>query len=234
MIGEKPSNALFVLLLLFSCIPCPPSFGAEPSYESEEQDLEFKRLLDEGLNYFVNEKDYAKAIECFEKALVVKPRDPTARKALRLARDSARNYHCAVVPASVSQSTEPVQGSSVPPGDKQGKSSGWLHFESPSGESKNAGEKARLVSQHYNKGLLDFMNEKYSKTIKEMEAVLKLDPSHAKARKLLMRAYSLQEKKFIDVNLTRYFIEKPLPPGQILYAIAFFPSPLAGEGEDGG
>ena len=208
---------LFTFSSLFSCILCPAVSAAQaPALTSEEKEQEFKRLLDEGLDDFVNKKDYGKAIRAFQAALKLKPRDPTVKKALRMARKKAKEVPPPPAPpeevASSSQtpvisstaviaSTQTVPGPLVPAGDKTEvlpssgapESPGWLRIETQSEDSKNSDEISKLISDHYNKGLLAFMDEHYSKTIKEMEAVLKIDPNHAKAKKLLMRAYSMQE-----------------------------------------
>lgn len=196
----------FLILVSFSSVTRAVDHAADPAGlprgqagKPEERDREFKKFLDEGLNRFVNEKDYVKAVESFENALKIKPRDPTARKAFRLAKDKADEIRAGSLP------NESVSSSAVKSPDKP---AGRLKFE-PSGDAMlfsreksiaspdhappGADEKTRLVSEHYNKGLLYFMDERYSKVIKEMEAVLKIDPKNAKARKLLMRAYSLWE-----------------------------------------
>ena len=54
---------LFVLLVPFSRMTPPSLSAADPAYEFKLKDQKFKKFLDEGLDYFVKEKNYAEIAE---------------------------------------------------------------------------------------------------------------------------------------------------------------------------
>ncbi|OGR84114.1 MAG: hypothetical protein A2636_00320 [Elusimicrobia bacterium RIFCSPHIGHO2_01_FULL_64_10] len=77
---------LFCFILSVAGPASAEDFDSGPADQSDPAKL-YQTLLDQGLSYFVNEQDYAKAAECFQKALDINPKDPVARKSLRLARE---------------------------------------------------------------------------------------------------------------------------------------------------
>ena len=159
------------------------SAGRKPPLDPYANHREFDQLMDQGLQAFMNQKNYWVAAQKFEAAVKLMPKDITARKALRLARNKLKTLPPepapVPVPVAVPELTEPV-----PPVPE--------HVEPSPDTAAQENETVRHehIDVHYNSGLVAFMEENYSKTIKEMEAILRLDPGHAKARKLLMKAYS--------------------------------------------
>ncbi|OGR89633.1 MAG: hypothetical protein A3A86_04235 [Elusimicrobia bacterium RIFCSPLOWO2_01_FULL_60_11] len=58
---------------------------------------------------------------------------------------------------------------------------------------RDAREKELKIKEHYQNGVVAYMGEDYSKAVEEMKTVLMLDPENAKARKLLMKAYTFSK-----------------------------------------
>src|SRR3989344_2061245 len=67
----------------------PPEKTEEEVQSEAEKMQQFNFYLDQGLSAYINEQDFDIAIRNFEAALEIKPKDPTARKALRLAKEKA-------------------------------------------------------------------------------------------------------------------------------------------------
>lgn len=218
---------------------------AEETQEYEEREQKFNFYLDQGLSAYINEQNYEIAIRNFEAALVLKPKDPTARKSLRLAREKAGNrplkplirepapaasvpqtqlaiepiltpgattdalsQSASETPAEVKSFTESISqptltsgttaaAPAVPPAEKTiftpvqaTPPPSLLEYPVKEDPKRAAREKERQIKNRYREGVMAYMIEDYSKAVKAMEAILEIDPGNAKARKLLMKAYS--------------------------------------------
>lgn len=204
----------------------PPTAEETPEYEEKERKFNF--YLDQGLSAYINEQNYELAIRNFEAALVFKPKDPTARKGLRLAREKTKSsaQSASPTPAEVRSSTEFVSQPTLTPGATTEAPSfipaaaepvapstaaaltvppaeipvftpvqappppSLIEYPVKEDPERAAREKEHRIKDRYREGVLSYMGEDYSKAVKAMESILELDPGNAKARKLLMKAYS--------------------------------------------
>ncbi len=182
MFGNHFRAALIFLAVLGFASPASP-LSREDRAEQIRIDTEFNFFLDEGLSHMINGKNYPSALESFEKALEIKPNDPSAKKALRLARSKMKNPPPAYIRKKMPEPKKEMEDVHV-----STQSLGWVNFEESSESRDN--QKIR-ADAHYQTGVRAFLAEDYALAAKQMEAVLKLDPSHAKARKVLMKTYSL-------------------------------------------
>lgn len=187
-------GVLFFLAGFSLAVKPGPFFATDVDSKMDRYEKErlFNRYLDQGLSYFINEQDTQKALESFEKALELFPRNPDARKAYRLAKRKLKSS--APRPATPPRVSTPAASAGIPPRPLE-KEPQDPEPKDKADESKEplSEEDLREIESRYRAGLLAFMEQNYPKTIKEMDRILKLAPNHARAKKLLLRAYTLQD-----------------------------------------
>ncbi len=176
---------LITLIIFIPFCFASPAHPADPSPPYVEEDHEFFHYLDHGLSYLINEKNYEAAVASFESALKIRPKDPAARKGLRLAKTKLKQLPLPASPSEVQTPPNP-DAPRVEEDKAYASTSTVVNTDVPD-------EKRRRIEQHYHAGMVALLDEDYDRAIHEMESILAIEPAHEKARKALQRAYSLKE-----------------------------------------